>query len=289
MFTIVKTVKDVDSIFTKILNLFTQMHYMELINCAVFIVLAIITVKILIALLRKTAKRKDMDPSLLKFFIRIIWIAFWVIIAMRVMSLLNFSGAGLIAAFSAAAAALALSLKDNVTDITGGIVILFSKPFVTGDFIEFGDHKGYVEKIELMHTYIRTYDDTNVIIPNRVLTTNEVNNYTTNPEIRVQIFVPISYEADFEYVKKILFNICINTENVINNEKFSPKVKLERFSESSVDLVVRVWTNFTNYWQVYYDLMESIKKEFENKDIVIPYNQLDVHLDKIEEQPKTVD
>ncbi len=284
MFTIVKTVKDVDSIFTKILNLFTQMHYMELINCVVFIILAIITVKILISLLRKTAKRKDMDPSLLKFFIRIIWIAFWVIIAMRVMSLLNFSGAGLIAAFSAAAAALALSLKDNVTDITGGIVILFSKPFVTGDFIEFGDHKGYVEKIELMHTYIRTYDDTNVIIPNRVLTTNEVNNYTTNPEIRVQIFVPISYEADFEYVKKILFNICINTENVINNEKFSPKVKLERFSESSVDLVVRVWTNFTNYWQVYYDLMESIKKEFENKDIVIPYNQLDVHLDKIEEQ-----
>lgn len=282
MFTIAKQVKDVDSLITELQKLFSAQHYLELINCAVFIVLAIIAIKIIIALLRKTAKRKDMDPSLLKFFIRVIWIAGWVIIAMRVMSLLNFSGAGLIAAFSAAAAALALSLKDNVTDITGGIVILFSKPFVTGDFIEFADHKGYVEKIELMHTYIRTYDDTNVIIPNRVLTTNEVNNYTTNPEIRVQIFVPISYEADFEYVKKILFNICINTDNVINNEKFSPKVKLERFSESSVDLVVRVWTNFTNYWQVYYDLMESIKKEFENKDIVIPYNQLDVHLDKTE-------
>ncbi len=282
MFTIAKQVKDVDSLITELQKLFSAQHYLELINCAVFIVLAIIAIKVIIALLRKTAKRKDMDPSLLKFFIRVIWIAGWVIIAMRVMSLLNFSGAGLIAAFSAAAAALALSLKDNVTDITGGIVILFSKPFVTGDFIEFADHKGYVEKIELMHTYIRTYDDTNVIIPNRVLTTNEVNNYTTNPEVRVQIFVPISYEADFEYVKKILFNICINTDNVINNEKFSPKVKLERFSESSVDLVVRVWTNFTNYWQVYYDLMESIKKEFENKDIVIPYNQLDVHLDKIE-------
>lgn len=282
MFTIAKKVKDVDSLITELQKLFSAQHYLELINCAVFIVLAIIAIKVIIALLRKTAKRKDMDPSLLKFFIRVIWIAGWVIIAMRVMSLLNFSGAGLIAAFSAAAAALALSLKDNVTDITGGIVILFSKPFVTGDFIEFADHKGYVEKIELMHTYIRTYDDTNVIIPNRVLTTNEVNNYTTNPEVRVQIFVPISYEADFEYVKKILFNICINTDNVINNEKFSPKVKLERFSESSVDLVVRVWTNFTNYWQVYYDLMESIKKEFENKDIVIPYNQLDVHLDKIE-------
>jgi small conductance mechanosensitive channel len=282
MFTIAKQVKDVDSLIKELQKLFSAQHYLELINCAVFIVLAIIAIKIIIALLRKTAKRKDMDPSLLKFFIRVIWIAGWVIIAMRVMSLLNFSGAGLIAAFSAAAAALALSLKDNVTDITGGIVILFSKPFVTGDFIEFADHKGYVEKIELMHTYIRTYDDTNVIIPNRVLTTNEVNNYTTNPEVRVQIFVPISYEADFEYVKKILFNICINTDNVINNEKFSPKVKLERFSESSVDLVVRVWTNFTNYWQVYYDLMESIKKEFENKDIVIPYNQLDVHLDKTE-------
>lgn len=286
MFRLVKTVKDVDTLLTEIQKLFTPKHYLELINCGLFIIIAIIAIKVIIMLLRKWAKKRDMDPSLLKFFIRVIWIAGWVIIAMRVMSLLNFSGAGLIAAFSAAAAALVLALKDNLTDITGGIVILFSKPFVTGDFIEFGDHKGYVEKIDLMHTYIRTYDDTNVIIPNRVLNTNEVNNYTTNPEVRVQIFVPISYNEDFEYVKKTIFNICVNTENVINNEKFSPKVRLERFSESSVDLVVRVWTNFTNYWQVYYDLMESIKKEFENKDIEIPYNQLDVHLDKIESKIK---
>ncbi len=280
MFTIAKKIKDVDSLLTEIQKLFSPKNYMQLIYCGLFIVLAVIAVKVFIALLRKYAKRKDMDPSLLKFFVRVIWVIGIIIIVMRVMSLLQFSGAGLIAAFSAAAAALALALKDNLTDITGGIVILFTKPFVTGDFIEFADYKGYVEKIDLMHTYIRTYDDTNVIIPNRILTTNEVNNFTTNNEIRVQIFVPISYEADVEHVKKIIFGVCDRIDNVIVNDKYAPVIRLERFSESSVDLVVRVWTDFKNYWQVYYALMEGIKKEFENHSIVIPYNQLDVHLDK---------
>lgn len=277
----VKTVKDVDSLLKEIQNLFSPKHFMDLIFCTIFIVAAIIVTKIAIALLRRAAKRRDMDPSLLKFFVRIIWIACIVIIVMRVLSLLNLSGAGLIAAFSAAAAALALALKDNLTDITGGIVILFTKPFVTGDFIEFSDYKGFVEKIDLMHTYIRTYDDTNVIVPNSVINTTEVNNYTTNPEVRVQIFVPIGYDEDFEKAKNVLYDVCRGVEHVIDNDKFKPVVRLERFSESSVDMVVRVWTPFEFYWPVYYGLMEGIKKEFEHKSIVIPYNQLDVHLDKI--------
>ncbi len=277
-----KTVKDVDDFFKELKELFTTKHIWDLIFCLIFLVIAFIIIKIVIALLHKAAKKRDMDPSLVKFFVRIIWVAGIVIMVMRVLSLLNVSGAGLISAFSAAAAALALALKDNLTDVTGGIVILFTKPFVTGDFIVFGDHKGFVEKIDIMHTYIRTYDDTHVIIPNSVITSTEVDNYTTNPEIRVQIFVPVSYEADIDHVKEILFGVCNSVEHVINNEKFSPKVWLERFGESSVDMVVRVWTPFEFYWPVYYGLMEGIKKEFENHNIVIPYNQLDVHLDKIE-------
>lgn len=281
MITLVKQIKDVNGFVKEIQELFSPKHFMELIYSAVFILVAIVAIKIITQIIIKAGKKREVDPSLLKFFTRVTWIVGWIIIVMKVLSLLHFSGAGLIAAFSAAAAAMALALKDNLTDLTGGIVILFTKPFVTGDFIEFGDHKGYVEKIDLMHTYIRTYDDTNVIIPNSCITTTEVNNYTKNPEIRVQIFVPVSYEADIDRVKEILFGICNRTDNVIHNGKFTPVVRLERFSESSVDLVVRVWTDFKNYWQVYYALMESIKKEFENHSIVIPYNQLDVHLEKI--------
>lgn len=280
MFTLAKQVKDVDGLVKEVRKLFSPNHFMELIYSLIFIAVAIIAIKIIIHLLKKYSKRKDIDPSLMKFFIRVIWILGIVIIVMKVLSLLHFSGAGLIAGFTAAAAALALALKDNLSDITGGVVILFTKPFVTGDFIEFGDHMGYVEKIDLMHTYLRTYDDTNVVIPNSCLTTTEVTNHTKNPEVRVQIFVPISYEEDVDRVKEVIHNVIRNIDNVIEDEKFTPQVRLERFSESSVDLVVRVWTNFSHYWQVYYGLMEGIKKEFEHHSIVIPYNQLDVHIEK---------
>ncbi len=280
MYQAAKTVKDVNGLVKEFQKLFSPKHFMDLIYCGVFILVALLLTKIVIQLLKKYSQKKEIDPSLTKFFVRVIWTISIVIIIMKFLSLLNFSGAGLIAAFSAAAAALALALKDNLTDITGGIVILFTKPFVTGDFIEFSDHKGYVEKIDLMHTYLRTYDDTNVVIPNRCLTTTEVTNHTKNPEVRVQIFVPISYEEDVDKVKTIIRGVIGNIDNIIEDERFTPQVRLERFSESSVDLVVRVWTNFKNYWQVYYALMEGIKKEFEHHSIVIPYNQLDVHLDK---------
>lgn len=279
MFTIANQIKDVDSLVTELQKLFSPKHLMEWIYSGVFILLAIIAIKVIIWIFRKAAKRRDMDPSLIKFFVRLIWIVGLVVIIMKVLSILNFSGAGLIAAFSAGVATMALALKDNVTDITGGIVILFSKPFVTGDFIEYGDHKGYVEKIDLMHTYIRTYDDTNVVIPNRCLTTTEVNNYTTNPEVRVQLIVPISYNADVNEVRDILLKEINKIDKIIINDKFFPKIRLENFGDSSVELVVRVWTKFENYWDVYYALTETVKTTFDEHKIIIPYNQLDVHIE----------
>ena len=276
------TVKDAKGLLSELMSLFTPKYFMRIIFCAVFIVLILLIFKLIVSQFKKQASKRDMDPSLIKFFVRVIRILEIIIIVMRIFSLLNISGAGVIAALSAAAAALALALKDNLSDITGGIVILFTKPFVTGDFIVFGDHKGYVEKIDMMHTYIRTYDDTHVVIPNSIITKSEVDNYTKNPEIRVQIFVPVSYEADIDKVKEILLKICRSIDHVIDNEKFFPKVMLEEFGESSVNMVVRVWTPFEFYWTVYYAIMDGIKKEFEHHNIVIPYNQLDVHLDKIE-------
>ena len=166
-----------------------------------------------------------------------------------------------------------------MSDIASGVVILFTHPFKTDDFIEFDDHKGFVEKIDLMHTYMRTYDDTNVIIPNSNITTTKVTNYTTNPEMRVQIFIPISYEADFDKVKEIVVDRMKKTDNVILDiEKFTPVVRLESYQESSIEVVARCWVNFKDYWKVYYSLTENIKKDLEANDLVIPFNQLDVHL-----------
>lgn len=249
-------------------------------GCSLLIaVIGFFVARLLAYLFGKAMKKTNMDASLINFFKRIIRFVCYIIISISALSQLGISTTGIIASFSAVAAAFALALKDSLSDIASGVVILFTKPFKTNDFIEFDDHRGFVEKIDLMHTYIRTYDDTNVIIPNSNITTTKVNNFTTNPEVRVQVFIPIAYDADFDKVKEIVVNRMKKTDKVIlDNEKFTPVVRLEHYQESSIEAIARCWVNFKDYWPVYYSLTENIKKDLEANDIIIPFNQLDVHI-----------
>lgn len=245
------------------------------------VAVGILILKLIVHFFRKAMARTEVDPSLVKFFVRCIRVTAYIIIAISALTKLGVSTTGLIAGFSAAAAGAALAVKDCLSDIMSGIVILFTRPFVTGDFIEFDTYKGYVTKIDLMHTNILTYDNTTVVIPNSKVTANNLNNYTANTLIRVQIPVPIGYDADIDKAKSVILKAISGTENIVTDvEKFTPVVRVESFEESSILLMTRVWTEFQNYWQVYYANMESIKKSLDENDIPIPFNQLDVHITK---------
>ena len=233
---------------------------------------------VIIKIAKKAMDKSKIDPSLAIFFIRSIRILCYVMILIAVLGQLGVSTTGLIAFFSAALAAVALALKDNIADIASGIVILFTRPFVTGDFIEFGAYKGYVVKIDIIHTVLRTYDDTEVIVPNSKITTSEVNNYSSRPEIRVVIAVPVSYKADIDKTKEVLMQTARSVDKLLTDEQFTPQIRLTQFGESSLDFSVRCWCRFEDYWTVYFELIERIKKALDENDISIPYNQLDVHI-----------
>lgn len=245
---------------------------------AVMLILGVLLTWLISHIAKKAMSRSKMDPSLSAFFIRLIHIICYVLIAIAVLTKLGVSPAGLVAFFSAALAAVAIALKDNIADIASGIVLLFTRPFVTGDFIEFGSYKGFVQKIDMIHTKIRTYDDTEVIVPNSKITTAEVNNYSSSPEIRVVINVPVSYAADIDQTKDVLFHTARSADKILTDEKYTPQVRLERYGDSSLDFSVRCWCNFEDYWAVYYKLIEDIKKALDENNIPIPYNQLDVHI-----------
>lgn len=264
-------------------NRFTEsiVNYLpDLGGALVITVIGIIISLIAVSLTRKALNRHKVDPSLVAFISRCVRLLIYAFTLLAAMSALHISITGIVAFFSAAAAAVALALKDRLNDIASGIVILFTKPFVTGDFIEFAKYSGFVQKIDVMHTNIRTYDGTNVIIPNSVISNAEVNNYTTHPQIRVNITVPVPYDADIKKVQKILTGVIENTDNVINDENYPKSVRLEKFGDSALEFSVRCYCEYKDYWTVYYALMEGIKNTLDQNKIAIPYNQLDVHVVK---------
>ena len=250
----------------------------NLLSAILIAVVGILITALIVYLTRKAMARRKVDPSLSDFICRTVRIVLYVFTLLAALSAMGISITAIVAFFSAAAAAVALALKDRLNDIASGIVILFSKPFVTGDFIEFGKYQGFVQKIDIMHTNILTYGGTNVIIPNSVISNSEVNNHTSEPVVRVQVDIPIPYDADIKKIKEVLFGVLGKTELLVHDEKHQDTVRLEKFGDSALEFNIRCYCDFKDYWTVYYDLTERVKEALDENDITIPFNQLDVHI-----------
>ena len=255
------------------------LEYLPNLGAALIITAAgILIAFIVVRVTRKAMTKKNVDLSLTAFVCKAIRIIIYILTLFSALSALGISTTGLVAFFSAAAAAIALALKDRLNDIASGIVILFTRPFVTGDFIEFDNYAGFVQKIEVMHTNIMTYSRTNVIIPNSVISSSKVNNHTAEPIVRVQVDLPIPYEADINTVQKIVLDVLRDTDHLVHDETHRDSVNLERFGDSALEFSVRCFCDFKDYWTVYYALTQNIKEALDKNGISIPFNQLDVFI-----------
>lgn len=275
-------VTDISAISDKFSNFFTKETLIELlVNAGIFLLIigvGILLIWLIVRLIKRAMARGKVDPSLISFVAKAVWFIGLIIILIAALSQLGVSTTGLVASFSAMLAAVALALKDSLSDIASGIIILFTRPFVTGDFIEFGSYKGTVQKIDITNTNILTYDDTNVIIPNRQLTTSEINNYTAHSLIRVFIKIPLPYGCDSDKARNVLLETANRCPVIARDQEHIPAVFIENYNESSVEFSVKVWCEFGEYWNTYHYLMENIKKDLEKNGIEIPFNQLDVHV-----------
>ena len=230
-----------------------------------------------VRMLRKMFTKGKMDVSLSNFLTKAVNITLHVLVVLVALNSIGISTTGILAALSAAAVAVAVALKDSLSNVAGGILLLVSPRFVSGDYISAGGDEGTVERVDLLHTTVRTIDNKVVSIPNGVLINSHITNYTKESKRRVDITFSVPYEADIEMVKSLIMNVIKNHPLVLN-EPDEPMARVMKYSESSVDIITRSWCNTPDYWTVYFDLMEQVRHALEQNGISIPYNQLDVHV-----------
>lgn len=234
--------------------------------------------KLLLHIANRYMEKGKMDFSLKKFFLNVIKIACYILLIITSLGQLGISTTGILACFSAAAAAIALALKDSLSNIASGIILLFSRPFVTGDFIQIGEEMGTVLQIDLIHTKIQTVDNKGIMIPNGIISSSEVINFSQMDKRRVDVTVPIAYGSNIQQVKDVITK-TVSVIEYVDSEP-APFVRVVEISDSSVDIAVRVWADTDKYWDVYHDMLEKIMSALEKEGITIPFNQLDVHLVK---------
>jgi len=176
----------------------------------------------------------------------------------------------------AAGLAIGLALKDNLSNLASGVIILLFRSFNIGDFIEAGGYSGTVKEIQLMHTKLNTPDNKVVVIPNGALVNEKIINFSVEKTRRVDFKFSVGYGADIKKVKEILNSIVDNHPLVLKDPK--PFIRLFESGEGAITFTVRVWGEAANYWTIYYDLQEEVRLKFDENNINLPFPQMGVHL-----------
>lgn len=189
------TIKDIATEFVNNTGL-------SIVRAIAFFVLGLIVVKIVRMILQTVLFKSRLDGAAATFVISIVTIVLYVALVIVLVSTLGFSTASIIAAFSAVALAVILALKDSLSSLANGIIIIFTKPFKKGDYVKIGDKDGLVQDIRLFNTKILTYSNEEIIIPNSDILTTDVVNYSTMPLRRIVFSLPVPYTADISEVKK---------------------------------------------------------------------------------------
>lgn len=235
-------------------------------------------IKIIENNLRKENKLKHLDASVKGFLISFITITSKIVLFIVILHILGVPTASIITVFGSCAVAVGLALQGGLSNIAGGLMILIFKPFKVGDYIEVSGKEGTVKSITMFYTTITTFDNKLIQLPNGNLSNSNITNYTANKKRRVDIDISVSYSSDIDKVKKVINELISKNELVLQEE--NNYVKLSKHDDSALIFAVRVWTKTDNYWDLYFDLMESIKKTLDKNKIEIPFPQMDVHINK---------
>jgi small conductance mechanosensitive channel len=169
-------------------------------------------------------------------------------------------------------------VNGALSNLAGGVLIIFTRPFKIDDYIEVEgcDIAGTVEDIQIVCTKLRTPDNKTIYVPNGTLSNSNIINYSEKDTRRIGFTFSISYDNDFERAKEIIMDVCKSHELVLADPE--PFVRLSEHGQSGIVITARVWVKSDDYWTVHFDILEAVKKRFDENGITIPYNQLDVHI-----------
>lgn len=248
----------------------------SLLSALLILLVAFVAARLLPKPVNSLMRRTSLDQVAVKYIHRANKIIIWSLAVVMAMDKLGFPVGSLLAVLAAVGAAVALAIKDNLSNLASGLVLLFTKPFRAGDFIEVDGSSGTIREIELMHTYLDTVSNTRLAIPNTKMMTATINNYSVYETRRQDFVFSISYSDDLMKAQELLRGIVARHSMVLQDPP--PMVRVKEHASSSVNLLVRVWCKGENYWDLQFDLLEKVKLAFDENGLSIPFNQLDVHL-----------
>lgn len=248
----------------------------SVIAALVILILGFWAIKLIVGRIRKVMEKREVDPGVRGFATSILSVVLKIVLFIVVISKLGVETTSFAAVLAAAGLAIGLALQGSLSNFAGGVLIIILKPFKVGDFIDAQGESGTVEEISIFYTYLTTFNNQRVVIPNGQLSNNKVTNYSYEPLRKNAMTIGISYDSDIKKAREVLLNIVNSDERTLKDPE--PVVYVAGLGDNSVNLSLRFWAKREDYWGLHFDTIEKLKIELEDAGVSFPFPQRDVHL-----------
>lgn len=249
----------------------------NLVTSLIILIIGLWISNILAKVIAKMLHNPKLDNKAAAYFIAsCLKVVFKLIVVVAAVARLGINIASITAALGAAGITVGLAMKDSLSNLASGVLILFNKPFGLGDFIEVDGNVGTVKDIELTYTKLATPDNKDIIIPNSKMIEGLITNYTAQPDRRLELSFPLPYGTDIQTAKRIITEAVRKSQYVYQDKEMI--VGIKNLSDSAIEYELRCWIDCQKYWDAYFEVNELVMLGLKEAGIEVPFNQVDVHM-----------
>ena len=253
---------------------FGGFSWTKLISAAILLVVCGVLIKLILKATDRMLGRSRLDKAVHPFIRTIVKLVLLFTAIMLIAGTLGVDTSSLLALLSVAGLAVSLALQNVLSNMASAVILLTTKPFQIGHFIEMGSVSGTVVKIGAICTDILTLNNQLVHVPNSEITGSTVTNYTASDKRRLEYKITASYDAPVEDVKAALLRAA---EHPLRMQEMQPIARVNGYGESAIEYVLFLWIRPKDYMDVYYDVLENVKREFDASGIEMTYPHINVH------------
>ena len=239
--------------------------------------------KFMLRLLDKSRILKNNDPLLLSFLKSLVKAILYVIEAFLLIGIIGIKATSLVTILGTAGVAVGLALQGSLANLASGVLILFFKQVSKGDFVSSLDKtiEGTVESIHILYTVIKQANGPLIFVPNNQIANASIINYSRNPYRRLDLTYSSSYNAPIDKVISVLHQVANDETRIIKDNPDMPiSISLNKHNASSLDYIFRAWVKKEDYLDTMFACNANVKKYFDQNNIEIPYNKLDLYMKK---------
>ncbi|MCI8806827.1 MAG: mechanosensitive ion channel family protein [Oscillospiraceae bacterium] len=267
---------DVDAMADSIRLGFSQLNAGKIFGAVAVAAICLALMKLLLAVLDRALGRSKLDEPLQKLLRGLFKGGLWFITAIIVLECLGIKVTSLVAVLSVVGLAFSLALQNFLSNVAGGMQLLASHPFAVGDYVDAGGCSGTVVEIGMFYTKLATPDNKLVQLPNSAIVSANIINFSAQPHRRVELTVSASYDAPTDQVIALLAKMAADHPLVLDDPE--PAVHVNGYGDNAIDYIMRVWCANTDYWTVYFELMDGLKPLFDRAGVEMTYPHLNVHM-----------